>query len=288
MTFPWSWSRFGNRSWRGIVEGYSGRRADRVIIPRFPDRLSETSRVLSRIRIVMVGTTHPGNIGAAARAMKNMGLSDLALVAPREFPSEQASARAAGADDILAGAQIYDALGPAIADCHRVVGASARLRTVRWPQLTPRECAGTIAADRSGLRTAILFGREHAGLTNAELERCQYLLNIPCNPHFSSLNVAAALQVVSYELHLASLVPGEPAAEKSPLATAEEMESFHGHLLETMFDVGFLHERKSSPTLILRLRRIFNRAALEQTEIHILRGFLKAVQHRVRRASTPC
>ena len=237
---------------------------------------------LSHIRIVLVGTTHPGNIGAAARAMKNMGLADLALVAPKIFPSEDATARAAGADDILANAQVYDTLEEAIADREWVVGASARLRTIPWPQLAPRECAEMAA--RSPLKTAILFGREHSGLDNEELERCHHLLHIPCNPEFSSLNIAAALQVVSYELFVAA--QQEPAPLQPPMsppATAEQMESFYRHLDETLHEVRFLHEKKASPSLMRRLRRIFNRVQLEQKEIHILRGILNAIRLQLKR-----
>lgn len=246
--------------------------------------------MLANIRIVMVATTHPGNIGAAARAMKNMGLSDLALVSPKVFPCDEASARASGADDILASARVYEDLHAAIGDCHRIIGASARLRTITWPELSPRECADMVAAEGEGHKTAILFGREHAGLTNEELERCHFLLHIPCNPGFSSLNVAAAVQVVAYELFQAAQAKRPPAmdGETPDLATGEEMESFHGHLVRTLFDIGFLHERKSSPTLIRRVRRIFNRAALEKTDIHILRGILTTIQNRLRALSKPC
>lgn len=246
--------------------------------------------MLSDIRIVLVATTHPGNIGAAARAMKNMGLSDLALVNPKIFPSPEAAARASGADDILQRAQVYSSVEAAIAGCHLVVGASARRRTVAWPELTPRETAAQVAAAPAGQKTAILFGREHAGLTNEELLCCQYLLHIPCDAEFQSLNVAAAVQVVAYELRLAMLSESVAAnpGESVRLANGEEMDSFFGHLTATLFDAGFLHERKSSPALIRRIRRIFNRAQLETTDINILRGILSAVQNRIRKNTTPC
>jgi TrmH family RNA methyltransferase len=231
---------------------------------------------LSHIRIVLVNTTHPGNIGAAARAMKNMGLGKLFLVAPKIFPSSEAVARTSGANDVLDSARVCATLEEAIADCELVIGASARLRTISWPQLDPRQCAALAIANP--VRTAILFGREHSGLNNEELERCHYLLHIPCNPEFSSLNVAAALQVVAYELFVAAVgSPAEPLP-MSPYATGEQMDSFFGHLEETLRDVRFLHEKKSSPSLVRRLRRIFNRARLEQKEIHILRGILTAIQ----------
>lgn len=239
--------------------------------------------MLSNIRIVLVGTTHPGNIGATARAMKNMGLSDLGLVSPKIYPSEEANARAAGADDILDKAQVFTTLDEALTDRQQIIGASARLRTIAWPQLNPKECADKIAVN-AHLKTAILFGRERTGLSNEELERCHYLLHIPCNPEFSSLNVAAAVQVVAYELFQAAQVLAMPAESEGEdiVANGEEMESFHGHLLQTLYNIGFLHERKSSPALIRRLRRIFNRSGLEKTDIHILRGILARVQKQTR------
>lgn len=235
---------------------------------------------LSHVRIVLVETTHPGNIGATARAMKNMGLRDLALVAPRVFPSGEATARASGADDILAAARVCRDLQEAIHDCAVVIGASARLRTISWPQFDPRECANQVSADSA--KTAILFGREHSGLTNEELERCHHLLHIPCDPEFSSLNVAAAVQIVAYELFLATRQRSVGEKAGQALATAGEMESFYGHLERTLYDVRFLHEKKTGPSVMRRLKRIFNRAMLEKKEIHLLRGILTAVQFRKR------
>jgi TrmH family RNA methyltransferase len=233
------------------------------------------------VRIVLVNTTHPGNIGAVARAMKNMGLSDLALVEPRVFPSGVAVARASGADDVLANAQVCACLEEAIADCALVIGASARLRSISWPQLDPRECAAKVVG--AARQTAILFGREHSGLTNEELERCHYLLHIPCNPEFSSLNVAAALQVVAYELfYAAGAKPAtKTAAASDTLATGAQMESFFGHLEDTLRVIRFLHPTKHEASIMRRLRRIFQRAQLEETEIHLLRGILTAVHRRV-------
>lgn len=239
----------------------------------------------SAVRIVLVETTHPGNIGATARAMKNMGLSDLALVAPKAFPSEQATARAAGADDVLECATVHERLVGAIGDCRLVVGASARLRSIPWPQVSPRECAALVGRQPPGARTAILFGREHSGLTNEELEHCHFLLHVPSNPAFSSLNVAAAVQIVAYELHLARMQP--MSDDVAPLlASSEEMESFFSHLESMLWDVGFLHERKSSPSIMRRLRRIFGRSCIEEREIHLLRGILTTIQHRLRTAVT--
>lgn len=235
--------------------------------------------ILPHIRIVLVETTHPGNIGAAARAMKNMGLSDLALVNPKIFPSSEAVARASGADDLLEQAHVCETLNEAIADCGLVIGASARLRSITWPQLDPVECAEL--AGQSATRTAILFGREHSGLTNEELERCHYLLHIPCNPDFSSLNVAAAVQIITYELRKAANQP-RPQSPSVSLATAEEMESFFGHLETTLHELQFLHARKQSTSILRRLRRLFNRAHPEKTEIHLLRGILSVIDLRNR------
>ena len=165
----------------------------------------------SGIRIVMVATSHPGNIGAAARAMKNMCLSELVLVQPKDFPSDAAFARASGADDLLRAAVVTGSLAEAVADCRTVIGASARLRSVRWPQLAPREAAALAVAESRSAPVALVFGRESAGLSNQELDLCTHLVQIPTNPAYSSLNVAMAVQVISYEVMLAS-----QAAERRP------------------------------------------------------------------------
>lgn len=235
---------------------------------------------LSHVRVVLVRTTHPGNIGAAARAMKNMGLSHLALVAPRHFPSIEATARAAGAEDILLTAHLYDHLEEAIADCEYVVGASARLRTIAWPYIEPKECA--IHVVKHPVKTAILFGREDSGLHNKELEHCHALLHIPCNPRFSSLNVASALQIVAYELCVAGREFIPDAVPHSPYATGVQMDSFYAHLEETLWKMEFLHAKKSSPSLLRRIKRLFNRARLEEKEIHLLRGILNAIQQSIK------
>ena len=161
--------------------------------------------MLEQIRIVLVGTTHPGNIGAVARAMKTMALDNLWLVAPKQFPSAEATARASGADDLLARARICTDLSEAIEGCRLVVGASARLRTVQWPQMAPRECARALLSEATAGPVAILFGRESSGLSNQELDRCSHLVHIPSNPEFSSLNLAAAVQILTYEIRIASL-----------------------------------------------------------------------------------
>jgi tRNA (cytidine32/uridine32-2'-O)-methyltransferase len=234
--------------------------------------------LLSNIRIVLVGTTHPGNIGAVARAMKNMGLSRLVLVRPKIFPSADATSRAAGADDILCRALTCASLEEAVADCGIVVGTSARARSISWEVLSPSECAALVSRQQPETETAIVFGREHAGLTNAELDLCGYWLTIPCNPAFSSLNLAAAVQVVGYEFFKASLMePRHAPHPTDPPASSAQVESFYGHLYEVMVAVGFIHPDKSR-SIMRRLRRLFNRAHLEAREVDILRGILSAVQ----------
>ena len=238
--------------------------------------------MLNNIRIVLVNTSHPGNIGAVARAMKTMGLTRLTLVAPEKYPHVEATARASGADDVLAQAQIVASLDEALVGCHLVFGASARSRTIPWPQVDPRACAA-LAVDASATEeVAVVFGREQSGLTNDELERCHYLVHIPANPDFSSLNIAAAVQIIAYEIRVASLqvqpgVDGEGDEERVPLATMEEMEQFYEHLWQTVIDIGFVDPAK--PRLLARrLRRLFNRARLDKNEFNMLRGMLAATQ----------
>lgn len=238
--------------------------------------------MLSNFKIVLVETSHPGNIGAAARAMKNMRINSLWLVAPKQFPSADATARAAGANDILSELVVCDSLAEAIADCHIVIGASARDRTISWPELTARECAEKfVTAENKTRRIALVFGRENSGLKNHELDCCQYLLRIPCNPEFSSLNVAAAVQVVCYELFIASGHRQDGFVgdkNKVPVATAEQMDMFYQHLYQMMDDIGFLHVDKSQ-SIMRRLRRIFNRIQLDVKELDILRGIFRFSQN---------
>lgn len=236
--------------------------------------------MLSRVIIILVEPTHPGNIGATARAMKNMGITRLHLVSPKRFPSADATSRASGADDILENALIYPSLDNAIADCQLVIGASARTRVIPWPEITPRECAELVAQASMSADIAILFGREHSGLTNQELDRCQYLLTIPCNPEFSSLNIAAAVQIVTYELFVKSQaftsLP-QPAISTPEFATAAELELFYDHLYQTLQTIGFIHPDKSK-SIMRRIRRLYTRTRLEKKELDILRGILSATQ----------
>ena len=236
--------------------------------------------MLNAIRFVLIGTTHPGNIGAVARAMKNMCLSRLCLVRPKIFPSAEATARASGADDLLERAEIYDTLDEALAGCRLVVGTSARLRSVEWPQLNPRACAERVLEEARHGEVALLFGRESSGLSNDELDRCHYLVHIPANPEYSSLNLAQAAQVVAYELMVgAEEARGEPVADAPEPVPAEAMEGFFRHLQQTLEDIGFADPRQSD-RLQRRLRRLFLRARPDSEEMNILRGVLSAAQGR--------
>lgn len=236
----------------------------------------------SSIRIILVNTTHPGNIGAVARAMKNMDLSQLYLVNPRTFPHPDATARASGADDILLQAKIVNTLEEAVADCVCVMGTSARMRDIAWPLLEAREAAKQIANETERGMVAIVFGTEHSGLSNSELESCHYLINIPCNTEFSSLNIAAAVQIISYEIFLALRAQQTQASinnkEEDGLATQLELQNFYLHLREVLIDLAFL-DPQNPRKLMHRLIRLFNRARLEKRELNILRGILTAVEN---------
>jgi len=240
--------------------------------------------LLSHIKIVLVETTHPGNIGAVARAMKNMKMSNLWLVSPKTFPSADATSRASGADDVLAEAIVCPSLQEAIADCQLVIGASARCRTISWPEITPRQCAEKVVINEPDQKVAIIFGRENSGLKNHELDLCHFLLRIPCNSKYSSLNIAAAVQVVCYELFVAAgvqetVIVGDK--DECPLATGMQMESFYAHLYQTLTDIGFMHPDKSK-SIMRRLRRIYNRIQLDTKELDILRGILRMSQNHQR------
>lgn len=236
--------------------------------------------ILNNVRIVLVETSHPGNIGAAARAMKTMGLSRLVLVQPREFPCADATARASGADDVLAGATVCASLEEALTGCHVVIGTSARLRSLSWPELNPRECGERIVASAGGGDVALVFGREKSGLSNAELEQCRYLVHIPSNPTYQSLNIAAAVQVLSYEIATAFGYGGQPReigdAGGAP-ATADEIEGMYTHMEQTLIAIDYLNP-DNPRHLMRRLRRLFNRVELSHEEVNILRGICRAAQ----------
>lgn len=233
---------------------------------------------LSHIRIVLVETSHPGNIGAVARAMKNMGMSNLHLVSPRQFPHADAYARASGAEDVLNQAVVHDELSGAIADCGLIIGTSARSRHLPFAPLEPRECAAlSTTRAMQGDQVALLFGTERTGLTNEALRHCAQLVTIPTSDTYSSLNVAMAVQILAYELLLAARQsPPEHQREES-LATHQDMERFYEHLQQVLAQTQF-RDHSGSGQLMARVRRIFNRTQLDENELRILRGILSAVQ----------
>lgn len=253
---------------------------------------SRISVSLQNVRVVLVNTSHPGNIGGAARAMKNMGLSRLVLVDPIDFPSSEAVARASGATDVLDNAQVVATLEEALAGCSVAFGTSARDRRIPWPLLDPRETGSAcIEQVGQGGEVALVFGREYAGLTNDELQRCHFHVHIPSNPDFSSLNLAAAVQVLAYEVRMAWLsMSGQPSkAEKlettsmlnAQPVTADELEHYYGHLEQTLIDIGFLDPAKPRH-LMPRLRRLYGRSGISKLEMNILRGILTETQKVVR------
>lgn len=245
--------------------------------------MTETN--FDRIRMVMVNTSHPGNIGAAARAMKNMGLSRLVLVDPKEYPAEKAVWRAAGAQDVLDRVQVVSTVDEAIADCGLVIGTSARERRIPWPLLTPRECGDRVWAEAQHHDVAILFGREDRGLTNEELQKCHFHVHIPANPEYSSLNISAALQVICYEIRMSYLTAKEGKAPHFddwdvPPARHQDLEHYYAHLEQTLEQLDFLDPANPRQT-VTRLRRLFNRVRLDQMELSILRGMLTAIQNHI-------
>ncbi len=227
-------------------------------------------------RFVLFEPTHPGNIGAVARAIKTMGFDRLVLVNPACEIDGEARARASGALDVLQAAHCVATLGEAIDDCGLVLGASARRRALNWPEYAPRACAAEVATRLPATPVALLFGPERAGLTNAELDRCHGLVYIPSNPAYNSLNLAMAVQIIAYELRLAlALEPPAPPPAYPP-ATAADMEHFYGHLERVLLASGFL-DAANPRHLMRRLRRLFNRAQLDRNELNILRGMLSAL-----------
>jgi len=233
---------------------------------------------LDNIRIVLCGTNHPGNIGAAARAMKTMGLTHLYLVAPVRFPDPEANWRASRATDVLARARVCASLDEALAGVSLAVACSARPRELAAPQATARGAALRAVESARTQRAALVFGNETYGLTTAEVNKCQLLALIPANPRYSSLNLAAAVQVFAYELRMAA-AEAVAAPGKAPVkADFEELERFYAHLEELMVEIGFLNPRHPKK-LMPRVRRLFARAQLEKEELNILRGILKAIAH---------
>lgn len=226
------------------------------------------------VRFVLVEPSHPGNVGAAARAMRVMGFSALALVRPVAFPHAEATAMAAGADDVLARARVCDTLDEALAGCTLVFGTSARRRTLGWPERDARAAAAEARA--AGGPVAFVFGRERTGLANAELDRCHFMLHVPTAPDYGSINLAQAVQIVAYELRMAAAgaAPGAAVGAREPRPTHEDMERFFAHLEQALADIGFL-DPDNPRQLMRRLRRYFLRSEPSAVELSILRGILR-------------
>ncbi|WP_069212534.1 tRNA (cytosine(32)/uridine(32)-2'-O)-methyltransferase TrmJ [Vibrio cholerae] len=241
--------------------------------------------MLERVKVVLVGTTHSGNIGSAARAMKVMGLSQMVLVDPQCQVDAQAIALAAGASEIALNAQIYPTLEAAVADCGLVVGTSARSRTLEWPMLEPRECGEKLISEANQHSVAMVFGRERTGLTNDELQRCHYHVCVPANPEYSSLNLAMAVQLLSYEVRMAYLAL-QQSSQSSTLQEEyprhQELERFYAHLEQVIMQTEFISAQQPGQVMN-KLRRMFTRARPEAQEINILRGILTSVQKSISR-----
>ena len=237
--------------------------------------------VPANIRIVLVRPTHPGNVGATARAMKNMALRSLYLIEPERFPSTEATDRAAGADDVLQGAVICASLDEALKDCHLVIGTSARSRRIEWPTLDPAAGASRLVEGARNGPVALLFGQERTGLLNSELDRCHFVVTIPADAAYSSLNLASAVQILAYEIYRTALAGGATMStaevRDGRLASSEDMQRFYQHLEEVLQEIEFLNPDKPR-YLMRRLMRLFNRASLDDNEMNILRGILNAVQ----------
>jgi len=239
--------------------------------------------MLQNVRIVLVETSHTGNMGSVARAMKTMGLTNLWLVNPLVKPDSQAIALAAGASDVIGEAKIVDTLDEALAGCSLVVGTSARSRTLPWPMLDPRECGIKSIAEAQHAPVAIVFGRERVGLTNDELQKCHYHVAIQANPEYSSLNLAMAVQILAYEVRIAWLATQEegqvaaPAPETEVYPLVDDLERFYVHLEKALSESGFI--RPTHPGQVMsKLRRLFTRARPESQELNILRGMLSSLE----------
>lgn len=239
--------------------------------------------MLRNVRIVLVETSHTGNMGSVARAMKTMGLTNLWLVNPLVKPDSQAIALAAGASDVIGNAQIVDTLDEALTGCSLVVGTSARSRTLPWPMLDPRECGIKTVSEAQHAPVALVFGRERVGLTNDELQKCHYHVAIQANPEYSSLNLAMAVQIIAYEVRIAWLATHnegqemEKTAEDEVYPLVDDLERFYVHLEKALSNSGFI--RPTHPGQVMsRLRRLFTRARPESQELNILRGMLTSLE----------
>src|SRR5688572_18189148 len=242
---------------------------------------------LSAIRIVLVEPSHPGNVGAVARAMKNMALSELILVRPKAFPHPEATARASGADNVLQDTKVVDSVAAAVNDCGFVAATTSRPRDQNFRALDLHEAAERIFDMSARGPAAVLFGAERTGLTNEELALAHLLIRIPANPEYPSLNLAMAVQLVTYELFRAAGSPAgtRPLSEPAvPLAPGADMERFYAHLQQVMDEVDFKDRTTGGTHLMTRLRRLFQRCEMDQNEVNILRGILTSVQHKRRAA----
>ncbi|MCY3770389.1 MAG: RNA methyltransferase [Gammaproteobacteria bacterium] len=235
-------------------------------------------KALNYIRVVLVEPTHPGNIGATARAMANMGVKQLALVNPGEFPSPVATRRAAGADSILENAGVFRRLEDAIADCALVFGTTSRSRSIEWPSLEPWEAMSRAGEHARHSRVAILFGRESSGLTNEELDCCHCMVHIPASPEFGSLNLASAVMVMLYELRKALETGAGKITRVNPesRATARDLQHLYRHLNQVLNKIEFTSGR--STTLMRKIVRMFNRIHPYEQEVNILRGILSSIE----------
>lgn len=238
--------------------------------------------MLEQIKITLSHTTHPGNIGASARAMKVMGLSQLALINPQKYPSAEATERASRATDILANAKIFNDVESAIADSKLIVGTSARTRSLPSKLVTPRELCNIIKENPQKVPVSILFGTENSGLTNEELHLCHYHVYIPTNPDYSSLNLASAVQLLSYELRLAfseqALLPEQLLEDSEQPLTREQLKGVLDHFDKVMRMTGYLAPNQEKH-IDMRLNRLLSKADLTQSEMNILRGFFRSVEH---------
>ena len=232
--------------------------------------------MLENIRIVLVNTSHTGNIGSTARAMKTMGLSNLYLVDPVTPPDGKSSALAAGAGDVLANAKIVSTLAEAVASCSLVVGTSARSRTLPWPMLEPRECGIKMVEEGQTEQVALVFGRENNGLSNEELQLCHFHVCIPANPEYSSLNLAAAVQTLCYEIRMGFLQQDAYPVVEQEYPLSADLERFYSHLEQTLTETGFIVQNHPG-VVMTKLRRLVNRARPESQELNILRGILSAM-----------
>jgi TrmH family RNA methyltransferase len=233
--------------------------------------------LLANVRVVLCRTSHPGNIGACARALKTMGLGRLHLVRPARFPDVEADAMASRATDVLDAAAVHATLAEALAGATFAVASTARARDLSHAVLTPREAAARLVREASAAPVALVFGAERTGLSTEEVNQCSVISTIPANPAYSSLNLAAAVQIFAYEVQLAAIGVEWPPQELPAAASHEEVEGFYAHLEQTMIDTGFL-DPSNPKRLMQRMRRLFARARLEKEEVNILRGVLAAAR----------